>query len=288
MVLKPMVLKQLHRTDTKRSRANPGAATMPQSVQRQSVSPLTLQRLTPIGVILPVYNEQAGLASTLDKIQRYLYKRPHFTFIFVDDGSNDRTPNILTRAIQSAKTPQLQLLSYQPRGGKGHAVKTGMLAAAAHCEFLCFLDGDLAYSLDHLDDLLTALQTADVAIGSRSLCAAPPQGLSWQRKIAGQTFNGLSRLMLGLDYPDMQAGLKGFRQAAAKSLFSKQQLTGFCFDVELIHIARKQGLTIAQIPAQVSAQHQHKLSKVNLVKDSLVMLKDLLRIRFNDWLGRYH
>jgi dolichyl-phosphate beta-glucosyltransferase len=243
-------------------------------------------RLTPIVVILPVYNEQACIQATCHQVQRFLYAHPHFTFIFVDDGSTDLTKSILGNCIRSAKHPQMQMLSYQPRAGKGYAIKTAV-QAITQCEFICFIDGDLAYSLDHLEPMLVALQTTDIVIGSRSLGDQTSQGLSRGRKLAGKVFNWLSRRLLNLPHPDMQAGLKGFRQAAAQEIFERQQLQGFCFDVELIYVAKKLGYTISAIPAQISAHHQRKISKVNLVQDSLKMFRDLLQIRFNDGMGRY-
>lgn len=268
-------------------RAAVASNTSPRASHPQTSSTFSLRpRLTPIVVILPIYNEQACIQATFHQVQRFLYTHPHFTFIFVDDGSTDLTKTILGNCIRSAKNPQIQLLSYGPQAGKGYAVKTG-IQAANQSEFVCFVDGDLAYSLDHLESMMEALQSADVVIGSRSLFGQPPQGLTLQRKVAGKVFNWLSRRLLSLSYPDMQAGLKGFRQDAAQVLFDRQRLEGFSFDVELIYLAKKLGYAITEIPAQISEHHQRKISKVNLVKDSIGMFWDLMQIRFNDWLGRY-
>jgi dolichyl-phosphate beta-glucosyltransferase len=243
-------------------------------------------RLTPIVVILPIYNEQSCIQATFHQVQRFLYSHPHFTFIFVDDGSTDLTKTILSNSIRSAKNPQIQLLAYGPQAGKGYAIKTG-IQAAQQSEFVCLIDGNLAYSLDHLESMMEALQSADVVIGSRRLFGQPPQGLSFQRKLAGTIAHWLSRQLLNLNYPDMQAGLQGFRQDAAQALFDRQKLEGFSFDIELIYLAKKYGYSIREIPAQISAHHQRKISTVNLVKDAIGLCRDLMRIRFNDWLGRY-
>ncbi len=86
----------------------------------------------------------------------------------------------------------------------------------------------------------------------------------------------------------MQAGLKGFRKQAAREIFDKQKLTGFSFDAELIYLAKKLNYRIGEIPAVVASSHKKKISKVNLVQDSLHMLWDLLTIRLNDMIGRYN
>ena len=255
------------------------------SRHRAHATSTTLAKTGDVCVILPVYNEQACIQTTFDAILKYAWGHPHFTFIFVNDGSSDRTKQIITASIHAAKTHQIQLISYQPRAGKGYAVKRGIDYADA--EFICYLDSDLAYSLNHLDLLVEKLHYADVAIGSRSLAIGNSKDLKFSRKVAGKMFNFLSRKILNLNYRDMQAGLKGFRKPAAKTLFAQQELTGFSFDVELLYLAKKWGYAIVEVPAKVSDQHQTKVSTVNLLQDSIRMLIDLLKIRFNDLFGRY-
>jgi dolichyl-phosphate beta-glucosyltransferase len=242
--------------------------------------------LTPIVVILPVHNAQATLPSTLRKVQQYLYRHPHVTALFIDDGSTDRSRDILAQGIRQAKTPQLQLLSYQPQAGKGYAVRLGMRAAMAECEYLCLMDGDLAYSLDHLDDLMIALQRSDIAIGNRAT-AIPTRKSAGIRRLIRRLTLQLAQHWLGTTYTDPQAGLKGFRSSAAHTLFQRQAIGGFGFDLELLYIAEKHHLTIAQIPAQPSEPHQRQATQVRLLRDHLGLLLDALRIRGNDLLGRY-
>ncbi|MBW4527305.1 MAG: glycosyltransferase [Phormidium tanganyikae FI6-MK23] len=251
----------------------------------QNSTSTRLNAIETCSIVLPVYNEQACIRQTFEAILRYLETHPNFTFIFVNDGSSDRTKEIIAAGIHLAKMPQIQLISYQPRAGKGYAIRRGVEYADG--DLICFLDSDLAYSLAHLDLLVKKLQTCDVVIGNRSLMRSSQKDVKPSRKIADKIFNFLSRKILNLQYSDMQAGLKGFRKSAAKKLFFYQTLTGFSFDVELMYLAENWGYSIGEIPAKVSEKHQKKLSKVNLIQDSIKMLLDLLKIRFNDQLGRY-
>lgn len=235
-------------------------------------------------IVLPIYNEQACIQHTFDAVLDYAESHPTYDFIFVNDGSTDQTVALLEGRMATHQCDRICLISYSHRRGKGYAVRRGVEAAAGR--YVCFLDSDLAYSLDHLDLMVSKLEWFEVVIGSRGLVSTQ-QEIQPLRRIAGKIFNLLSRRILNLQYGDMQAGLKGFRRSAAQRLFGLQELTGFSFDVELIYLARKQGYTIAEIPARVSSKHSHKQSKVNLLLDSLKMLKDLLRIRWNDWVGRY-
>jgi dolichyl-phosphate beta-glucosyltransferase len=260
-------------------------AAQPVSPPHSSKTTLSSVQLAEVAIVLPVYNEEACIDRTLDTIRTYLQTHPNYTFIFVNDGSSDRSKEILSAYLQVSKTGRLQLVSYDDRGGKGFAIKTGVKYAES--QYICFLDSDLAYSLEHLDAIVEKLQICDVVIGCRNLVPRYLQGIRWQRKLAGKIYNSASRLLLNLPFRDMQAGLKGFRREKAKALFARQHLLGFSFDVELMYLATKWGFSIGEIPARVSESHQIKVSKVNLVEDSLKMLRDLFRIRLNDVLGRY-
>lgn len=239
--------------------------------------------ITEVSVILPVYNEQTCIEKTFDAVLEYSRSHPTYHFLFVNDGSSDWTKPFLQSKINAAGRKEIQLLSYDFHAGKGYAIKRGLVHT--YGDYVCYIDSDLAYSLDHLELLITALQQVDIAIGCRR--SIQEKGLSLSRRIAGRVFNLLSRGLLYLPYQDTQAGLKGFRRQAIKLLFSKQTMNGFSFDVELIYIAKKCGYSIAEIPAIVSSEHQRKRSQVNLFSDSLEMLFDLLAIRFNDRRRKY-
>ena len=238
-----------------------------------------------VTIVLPVYNEQACIEETFDAVFEYAHYHPTYRFIFVNDGSVDQTQQQLESKLARCQTDQLVLVSYAPCRGKGHAVKTGVVLSDS--DYVCFLDSDLAYSLNHLDRLLDKLRDVDVVIGCRNLLPNSTKGVNPTRKLAGRVFNLLSQRILALGFSDMQAGIKGFRMQTARCLFAKQVLTGFSFDVELVYLAKKQGYTIGEIPASVSMHHAQKTSHVHLFKDSLRMLIDLLRIRYYDMTKRY-
>ena len=239
--------------------------------------------ITEVSVILPVYNEQTCIEKTFDAVLNYSRLHPNYHFLFVNDGSSDWTKPLLQSKINAAGRKEIQLLSYDFHAGKGFAIKRGLVHT--HGDYICYIDSDLAYSLEHLELLIAELQQFDIVIGCRRLIRE--KELSLSRRIARRVFNLLSRGLLDLPYRDTQAGLKGFRRQAMKLLFSKQTMNGFSFDVELIYIAEKCGYSITEIPAIVSDEHQQKRSQVNLFSDSLEMLFDLLAIRFNDRRGKY-
>jgi dolichyl-phosphate beta-glucosyltransferase len=243
-----------------------------------------------LSVVMPVHNEQDVLAETIAAVLVYACNHPDVEFIFVDDGSRDRTLPMLQQQLQAGGEQlwfagQVRYLAYPQCRGKGYAIKQGVQLAAG--EYICFLDGDLAYSLDHLAPLLENLANYDVVIGCRNLVDKSLQGVKPSRQIAGKTFNWLSQRILRLYFSDMQAGLKGFRRSVALRLFERLSIHGFAFDVELMYLAKKKGYRIGEIPAYLAEHHVQKPSKVKLVQDSLRMLGELWKIRYYDWLGRY-
>lgn len=238
-----------------------------------------------VSVILPVYNESACIARTFAEVLDYAKTHANYEFIFVNDGSLDETQTILAQSIQAANCHQIHLISYSPNQGKGYAVKKGFKNSVGR--YICFIDSDLAYSLEHLDWLVEKLDYFEVVIGCRNLIPGQSDRIKFIRRIAGKIFNFISRKILLINLSDMQAGVKGFRREVALELFYKQILSRFSFDAELIYLAHKKGFTIGEIPAIVCDSHMRKASKVNLVTDSIKMLFNLLQIRWADWTGLY-
>lgn len=238
-----------------------------------------------VTVTLPVFNESRIIERTFDAVARFAAEAPEYHFVFVDDGSADDTAAILRRRIAQSGLTNVELLRQPVNRGKGEAIKAGL----EHCktELFIFTDGDLAYPLDHLPELLATLEKHEVAIGSRSLVPVEQKNTKPMRRLLGWGFNKIARVMLGLPNRDTQAGLKGFRSAAAREIFKRQQIPGFAFDVEVLFLARKLGYSVGEIPARVAESHSYKVSKVNLLSEPLRMFGCLWRVRWNDLRGRY-
>jgi len=244
-----------------------------------------LPRQVKATVILPVYNEADLIVHSFDAVTDFAEQAPNFQFLFVDDGSSDDTAQILRRLLESRQLSNIRLLLCAKNAGKGRAIRTGIEQADG--DLVIFTDGDLAYPLDQLGLLVEALQKHDVVIGSRGLGSLQQGNRNLMRHISGWGFNKLVRLMFSFPYQDTQAGLKGFRVEAARKIFSKQQIFDYAFDVEIIYLARRMGFTIAEVPVCVSEWHSYSKSKVNLLRDPLLMLASLLRIYLNGLNGRY-
>jgi len=233
-------------------------------------------------VILPVYNESATIKRTLQSVIEYAELHPDYSFLFVNDGSTDNTLDIIYETLKGEGN--ISVLNLQKNKGKADALKGAVMSVDT--DYIIFTDGDMAYSLDHVDLLLGALRNSDAAIGNRKLGENHPQ--KPQRFIAGEAFNRLVRLLLNLSYTDTQAGIKGFRKDAAKKLFGLSMINDYAFDAELLYIAKLKGYKIALIPARVSKDHRYKTSTINVIRDSPGMFFSLLKIIFYRISGKYN
>jgi dolichyl-phosphate beta-glucosyltransferase len=210
--------------------------------------------LPSVTLVLPAYNEAARIGPALDELFAYLDRPPSdmgtVEVLVVDDGSTDDTVDIVERRAEVA-AGRLKLLR-EPHGGKGAAVRAGMLAAES--DDILFADADLATPPDQLPLLTAALRKHDVALGSR----VQPDGSDRRasqpryRRIVGRLFHALAALWVTGPVPDTQCGFKGFSRAAAHDLFGRQQVTSIVFDAEIIHLARRRGYSIAIVPVQWS------------------------------------
>ncbi len=238
-----------------------------------------------IEVLVPLFNESAIVAKVHEAFVAFAADHAHYTITFIDDGSTDDTVSLL-RDLLSAQSGggALHLIVAPHNAGKADAIALG--AAQSTTDKVLFIDGDLAYSLDHLDAIESALDRAPIAIGSRAV-AGGVKSRRLLRGLSGGSYNLLMRLVLGLPFRDTQAGLKGFRRDAARLLFARRRRTGFGFDAELLFIAKRLKLAVIEVPAAVSADHSALGSNVRIVRDSLGMSLGLIQIRIDALRGRY-
>jgi dolichyl-phosphate beta-glucosyltransferase len=235
-----------------------------------------------ISIIVPSYNEERRLPETLERIAAYVHASGReVEILVVDDGSTDGTAAI-AEAFKS-KFKALRVLSNGVNRGKGYSVRHGMLEARGR--IVLFTDADLSAPIEEADKLFAAMETYDVAIGSRAL----DRGLisvhqSKFREFAGIIFNTIVRLCLRLPFVDTQCGFKAFRREPCRIIFEQQRIERFGFDPELLYLARRHGLRAVEIPVRWG---HSPATKVSMLRDSLQMFLDVFIIRWNAIVGRY-
>ena len=227
-----------------------------------------------LSVVIPVYNEEARIRGTLDRVVSFLAEWHHtWEVIIADDGSTDASPGII--AEFTSLYPNLHALRL-PHRGKGWAVKNGMLGAQGEYRLLC--DADLSVPIEQVERLLPPkTEGADIAIGSREAAGARRIGEPERRHIMGRAYNMLVRILAVPGVRDTQCGFKCFRGAVTPQLFQDQTMDGFSFDVETLLGARRAGMALKEVGVD---WHYREHSKVRPLRDSLAMTCDLLRIRW--------
>jgi dolichyl-phosphate beta-glucosyltransferase len=232
--------------------------------------------LPTLSVVVPAYNEEArlpALLQTLEMTAPAVVRAAGFELletVVVDDGSSDRTREILASA--SASQPRLKaVLDRIENRGKGASVAEGVRHAGG--DFVLLVDVDLSTPLEELHKLGVAIgEGADVAVGSRAVVGAIVERGPRHRKVTGKAFGLAVRTLTGLGVRDTQNGFKLLPAAAARDLLSEQICPGFAFDVELLMRAKRAGLRIAEVP--VLYVHDSR-SRVQVGSASLQMLRDL-------------
>ena len=237
-----------------------------------------------LSIVIPAYNEERRLPKTLDAIIAYLRIRAYQAeIIVVDDGSTDGTAGIVSAYRQ--KFPGLRVVSNERNRGKGFSVRHGMLEARG--EIALFSDADLSTPIEEADKLIAAVrdQGYDAAIGSRAVDRTLIEvHQSKIRERAGMFFNRLVRWIMGIEFSDTQCGFKAFRRGRARILFEQQRIERFGFDPEVLFLAKRHGLRVAEVPVRWS---HDAATKVNVLADGIRMFFELLWIRWNALRGIY-
>jgi dolichyl-phosphate beta-glucosyltransferase len=234
-------------------------------------------------IIIPAYNESARLGSTLDRVLNYVFAEQwDAEIIVVNDGSRDNTADLVRQ--YGKDSARLRLIENPGNRGKGYSVRNGMLNASG--ELLLFSDADLSAPIEEAPKLFAAINAgADVAIGSRWLRPElQTQRQSLLRQFYGRAFNIALRVVLGLNIKDTQCGFKAFTRAAGQRIFPQQQIERWGFDPELLYLARKSKMKIAEVP--VAWAHVEG-TRISPLRDGLRMFGEVLKIRWNAMTGKY-
>lgn len=231
-----------------------------------------------LSIVIPAYNEESHLSSTLDDIAEYLKATAYsYEVIVVDDGSTDKTFEIASSS--SAAFKSFTLIKNSPNRGKGYSVKKGVLAAQG--DYILFMDADNSTRIDQLEKLMPCMkQGFDIAMASRRIKGAEiAASQPIYRIFLGNIYILLSKLILQSSVQDYNCGFKLYKKDAAKLVFSKLTMNNWSFDSELIFLISKFNLNAIEVP--VKWVDQSKTSKVRPLQDGINSLLSLFVIRLN-------
>ena len=242
-----------------------------------------------LSVVIPAYNEERNLKKgVLDGVENYLEGgKLDYEVVIVDDGSTDKTCEIVKKYV--SKNNKFQLIE-NSHGGKAMAVMTGMLEAEGG--IILFTDMDQATPVNQVDKFLPKFEEGyDIVIGSRH----GRKGAPMIRKLAAWGFSVLRTVILGLPFSDTQCGFKAFNKKSIGKIIPKIKdewgvvhfrggAVNAGFDVEFLYLAKKYGFKIAEVEVE---WNYVDTERVQVIKDAAAAIYDMLRIRWNDSLGKY-
>lgn len=224
---------------------------------------------------MPCYNLGESIYQNIQIANDYLAQHcTRFEIIVVNDGSQDNSHEEISRAAQDFG---IRVVSYPENRGKGYAVRQGV--SQAQYEIIGFLDADLAIPVYELVKFVESIESgSDIAIASRLRPGGRVLIPVLQRRLFMERVFRYLRIAIigGAQVRDTQCGCKVFTAAVKKDIFPRMQIDRFAFDAELIFLALRAGYSIKEIP--VTLQNP-TVSSIRLIKDSLIMLGDLFRIR---------
>ncbi len=240
-------------------------------------------KMIKLTIVMPCYNEGTriykNLIETVTQVERFC---DSFRILAVNDGSSDDTEIEIKRA--SLQDKRIGYITYQNNKGKGYAVRRGMLAAKS--EYVAFLDADLELPPHLLEGFLKKADGLaendenqyDIVIGSK-LHKDSEVEYPFVRKVLSAGYYTIIKLLFGLGVKDTQTGIKLFRTEKIKPVLKLMRTGGFSFDIELLAIANKMGLTITEMPVIVNfSRNKSDKSKISL-KTVFVMARDTLRVK---------
>ncbi|NWJ44450.1 MAG: glycosyltransferase family 2 protein [Chloroflexi bacterium] len=234
-----------------------------------------------LSIVIPAYNEEERIVPTIGAIASHVCSFGYdWELIIADDGSKDNT----VKLIKELGLANLRVLVAEKNGGKGSAVRRGMLAARG--KFILFDDADNSTPVEELNKLLAKLdkEKYDVAVGSRAASGSQEAHRTVLRRILSGGLRWIVRYVFRIGVRDTQCGFKLFTKQAAHRLYAAQTISGFSFDLEILYLSSKLGYKIAEVPVEwVDAPG----SKVDTSKEVQRFLRDLVKIKMNDIKGVY-
>ncbi len=208
-------------------------------------------------ITIPCYNEADRL--DLDEFARLAQGRPGLRLVFVDDGSSDRTREILEEFAER-NSDKIELVVLPKNVGKAEAVRTGLLhsvrggdadVVTKNVDAIAYIDADLATPVDEVLRLLDELSRngAGAVFGARVACLGANVRRSPSRHYLGRVFATMASIALSESVYDTQCGAKFFRNTEKmRACIEEPFLSRWAFDVELLGRLLAKNISIVEVP----------------------------------------
>jgi glycosyltransferase involved in cell wall biosynthesis len=236
---------------------------------------MALSNQLELSILIPAHNEEKRMEACLIRLTDFLkHTHPSSEIVISEDGSKDRTVEIVNEFKQNNSEIQISLLHAKERLGKGGGLKRGI--EACNGRFTVFTDTDLPVPLETISQAVEILRGgADVVAGSRVMKGSK-RDEPLKRRVLSRGFHYLALISLGMRW-DSQCGFKAVRTSVGRDLFSHMANPGFAYDVDFLLQAKREGVNVVEMPVE---WHYNTDSSVKLSKDILGMFKELVHIFF--------
>tara|TARA_B100000787_G_scaffold9806_1_gene7480 strand:- start:1744 stop:2970 length:1227 start_codon:yes stop_codon:yes gene_type:complete len=238
-----------------------------------------------VGVVIPCYNEEKRLASKA--FINFITKNSGYRLCFVNDGSTDRTAEILIN-LRKGREDYITVYTSKKNAGKAEAVRKGMLHMAKQLDldYIGFLDADLSTGLNDFDHLVSVIENSKykVVSGSRITRMGAKIKKESSRRFISLSINFLIRKILSLDFKDTQCGAKIFHKDVIQVSFGDKFITKWIFDVEIFRrITLHFGLNKAKklFYEQPLKRWIHASGSKLSTKDSIKIISQLFKVAWH-------
>jgi len=230
-----------------------------------------------ISIVIPVYNEEKRIKSTLESIVSQTKKWDgDIEIIFSNDGSTDKTIEKIKQTL-SNHTVDYRIIGRLINQGKGSAIKKGILAAKN--ETIILFDADNATEIKNFLPFQKWLKNYNIIIGSRYLKSSIiTRRQSLFRRTLSRSGNLLIKLILALPFEDTQCGFKVLENKSAQEIARRMTINRWGFDIELLTIAKKLNFNIKELPVSWTNQSG---SQLKAGRAAWQTFKELIKIKKN-------
>ena len=235
--------------------------------------------ISSLSIVIPIFNEEKRILNSLSKVKFFLYKfqkKLKTQFIFVDDGSTDKSLVLLKKFLERNFIKN-KIIILKKNRGKGAALRAGVLNSNYSWVLTC--DLDMSVPLNEVSKWIKKNyieKNCEIYFGSRNHNKSIIYAKIY-RKILGNIFKLIIKFFLRIKIRDTQCGYKLYKNRIAKKIFNKLTLVGFEHDLEIVIIAKKLKKNIIELP--VKWTHKSN-SKLNLFIDTFKMLFGIILLIF--------
>jgi len=255
-------------------------AAMPEPALSTIDRDATRRPVATVEIVIPVYNEAAGLEASIRRLHTYLNEQFPLTWsvTIVDNASSDGTWDLARRLAGELDGVQARHLDGK---GRGRALRAAWSSSPA--PVVAYMDVDLSTDLNALLPLVAPLVSghSDIAIGTR-LAPGADVVRGPRREVISRAYNFVLKAALGAGFSDAQCGFKAVRADVVRDLLPLVQDDGWFFDTELLVLAERSGLRIHEVPVDWIDDPD---SRVDVIRTAADDLRGLWRMRLTFWRG---